>query len=202
MIEWQTVHIVKHIERIAREGLAWVDVKAERMAENNAKFTERPCRRAVATLHGRVDPGRKLVAGFGLSGFLLVDRRRILLWLGAFCALPFSYLAFLRPNQRGRQLGPASLRPALEIDFFSDVEGTRQIAQRYLELHPAEAAREQLERRVEDRLRGTRARSAAELRTAIAKEVQLDFAEGQIVLLDGWVVSLLEARLCVLYSVT
>ncbi len=40
MIEWQTVHIVKHIERIAREDLAWVDVKAERMAEYNVKMQQ------------------------------------------------------------------------------------------------------------------------------------------------------------------
>ena len=120
--------------------------------------------------------------------------------------MAFSYLAFPLLNHRGRQVGPTRLRPpcprAVEIDLFSNAEGMQRIAQRYLELHPAEAAREQLERRVEGRLRGTRARSAAELRRAIAKEVQLDFAEGQIVLLDGWVVSLLEARLCVLYSVT
>jgi cation diffusion facilitator CzcD-associated flavoprotein CzcO len=40
MIEWQTTHIVKHLEHIVREDLAWVDVRADRMAEYNVKMQE------------------------------------------------------------------------------------------------------------------------------------------------------------------
>lgn len=40
MIEWQTVHIVKHLERIVGERLAWIDVKTEPMREYNVKVQE------------------------------------------------------------------------------------------------------------------------------------------------------------------
>ncbi len=40
MIEWQTVHIVKLLEHMVREGSDWMDVKAERMAEYNVKMQE------------------------------------------------------------------------------------------------------------------------------------------------------------------
>ena len=40
MIEWQTVHVMKHIERIAAENLAWIDVKAGPMAEYNVQMQE------------------------------------------------------------------------------------------------------------------------------------------------------------------
>ena len=37
MIEHQTNHVLAHVERIANEGLAWVDVRPERQAEYNEK---------------------------------------------------------------------------------------------------------------------------------------------------------------------
>ena len=37
MIEHQTSHVLLHVERIAREGLAWVDVKPEAQAAYNEK---------------------------------------------------------------------------------------------------------------------------------------------------------------------
>lgn len=40
MIEWQTVHIVKHLEHMVSEGLSWMDVKAQPMAEYNVKMQE------------------------------------------------------------------------------------------------------------------------------------------------------------------
>jgi len=40
MIEWQTAHIVKHLEHIVSEDLAWVDVRADRMSEYNVKMQE------------------------------------------------------------------------------------------------------------------------------------------------------------------
>ncbi len=38
MIEWQVEHALQHIERIAREDLAWLDVKPELMAEYNVQM--------------------------------------------------------------------------------------------------------------------------------------------------------------------
>ena len=37
MIEHQTNHVLRHVERIAREGLAWVDVRPEAQARYNAR---------------------------------------------------------------------------------------------------------------------------------------------------------------------
>jgi cation diffusion facilitator CzcD-associated flavoprotein CzcO len=38
MIEYQADHVLRQIERIAREGLAWIDVKPEAMAAYNARI--------------------------------------------------------------------------------------------------------------------------------------------------------------------
>jgi len=38
MIEWQVDHIVKHIQRIERAGLAWIDVKADLQAAYNVQI--------------------------------------------------------------------------------------------------------------------------------------------------------------------
>jgi cation diffusion facilitator CzcD-associated flavoprotein CzcO len=38
MIEYQVDHVLRQIQRIAREGLAWIDVKPEPMAEYNAEI--------------------------------------------------------------------------------------------------------------------------------------------------------------------
>lgn len=40
MIEWQVDHVVKHLERISREGLAWIDVRADLQASYNAQMQE------------------------------------------------------------------------------------------------------------------------------------------------------------------
>ena len=40
MIEWQTVHILKHIERIEQEQLAWIDVRPEPMQAYNDTIQE------------------------------------------------------------------------------------------------------------------------------------------------------------------
>lgn len=135
----------------------------------------------------------------------VVSRRRILHWLGGLWALLLPPApAAARSDPLGRQAGRLGPRPAVltaaEGGLFSDASGVRQIAQRYLALHPAEADREQLERRVESRLAGCGAHGFVEFRKDIAREVRADFAEGRIVVLDGWVVSVLEARLCVVCS--
>ena len=38
MIEWQVDHVIKHIERIQRDGLAWIDVRANLQAEYNEQL--------------------------------------------------------------------------------------------------------------------------------------------------------------------
>lgn len=40
MIEYQVEHVLLHVERLAREGLAWVDVKPERMARYNEEVQQ------------------------------------------------------------------------------------------------------------------------------------------------------------------
>lgn len=85
--------------------------------------------------------------------------------------------------------------------FFSSKESARLIGQRYLALAPAEADAALLAARIAVTPQYyLRLASAAEptLRALILAQQQADFAEGRTVTVDGWILSLTEARLCAL----
>lgn len=124
-------------------------------------------------------------------------RRHFLFSLGTLL-LSIPAFAWLKFGYRG---GEERLSRAV-IDLFSDRDGMRRLGQRFLALQPHEADPERLRVRVESQLRGASMHSAKQLRESIAKCIQHDFSEGQIVVVDGWVLSLLEARLCGLCAVS
>lgn len=127
-------------------------------------------------------------------------RRSFLCSLGALL-IPFSVFTGLKIRRARKEERKESLSRAA-LDLFSDRNGMRRVGQRYLALHPQEADPERLRRRVEELLRGHSLQSREELRESVATVIEHEFSVGHIVLVDGWVLSLLEARLCALCAVS
>ena len=80
------------------------------------------------------------------------------------------------------------------------------VGRAYLAAHPAEAKRDWLAERLSADLRCHDchpARSdAGRLRAGLARQLRADFGQSRVVRVDGWVLSLTEARLCALAALT
>jgi hypothetical protein len=97
--------------------------------------------------------------------------------------------------------------PAVErlVGLFKHRDSARAIGAAYLALHPAEANTDHLVEVIthppEDPLLIAHA-GDAELRAWVRRRQAHDFATGNIVKLDGWLLSATEARLCALAALT
>jgi hypothetical protein len=80
------------------------------------------------------------------------------------------------------------------------------VGRRYLANHPHEADPAWLAGRLDTDLRCQDCNptqvDAPRLRAGIARQVRADFADGRVVRVDGWVLSVTEARLCGLAALT
>ncbi len=94
-------------------------------------------------------------------------------------------------------------RPRL-LELFEDASLVRALGERYRESAPAENAPELLVRALLDELpdhpRQKGDHLASQLHRQIDARVQRDFAEGRTVTLQGWILSVTEARQCALFS--
>lgn len=99
--------------------------------------------------------------------------------------------------------GPAGAAHLAHL--FAADESARAVGRAYLCVTPAERDREALARLLADgepaRVGASRTR-AAELRATIARRIRDDFAHGRTTVVDGWVLSLTEARVCALAALT
>lgn len=85
--------------------------------------------------------------------------------------------------------------------MIADLESARRVGQAYLAKAPAEADRQRLLAGLFPRLDPGEARlgdGPASWRDSFSTRCRRDFAEGQTVQIEGWVLSLTEARLCAL----
>jgi hypothetical protein len=134
-----------------------------------------------------------------VSARLTFDRRRLLLGaLGMGVSLvlgPIASRLFSRSSrdELGRRL----------VRLLERRDSARVVGAQYLRIVPAEASPRVLEPLIAERLEafGPTALSIAgdqELRRRLGAAVLGDFEEGRTVELDGWVLSLTEARLCAL----
>lgn len=84
--------------------------------------------------------------------------------------------------------------------MIADLDSARQVGRAYLAQVPAEADRERLLTQLFPRLDPGAEGGSADWRGSFAARCRQDFAEGQTVQVEGWVLSLTEARLCALAS--
>jgi hypothetical protein len=86
--------------------------------------------------------------------------------------------------------------------MVADLESARRVGQVYLQKAPEEADRDRLLMQIFPELTPARQiDSPAAWRRAYTAKCRQDFAEGQTVRIDGWVLSLTEARLCALAAI-
>jgi hypothetical protein len=83
------------------------------------------------------------------------------------------------------------------LDILRDEEVVHALGQRYRETVPDENNAYALAQAIGEE---PRALSHAALSARMKDRVQRDFAEGRTVTLNGWILSLTEARQCALYS--
>jgi hypothetical protein len=126
-----------------------------------------------------------------------MNRRRLLTTLalgGAFCAgWTGRARAWLAPAAR---LEPG----AALLTLLSTPESAAAVGRAYLSSHPAEAHGPRLADRLAAGMRSQGCEpaqaSSEELRAALSRQIRADFAQGQVVHVEGWVLSVSEARLC------
>jgi hypothetical protein len=82
-------------------------------------------------------------------------------------------------------------------DLFTDLGAARDIGRRYLRSFSQETNRAFLQRTITG---GERLQDAKQLRTLLAQKREQDFRTGDIAIVDGWVLSRTEARVCALVA--
>lgn len=123
-----------------------------------------------------------------------MDRRRFLS-LGAAASLSVTVPTMWEwpdPSAKVKALATPSLPPGLE-----DPARIRELGCRYRAARPDENDREALTKTLRGDLDAGSSRSAS---ARLKDRVRADFAEGRTVQLDGWILSVTEARQCALFS--
>jgi hypothetical protein len=96
--------------------------------------------------------------------------------------------------------GAVLARPGL-VSILDDDVLVRTLGGLYREMVPNETTVDALERAILETVDDVRVDlSASDLRRRIDAEVQRDFDSGRTVTLNGWILSLTEARQCALFS--
>lgn len=130
-----------------------------------------------------------------MKGATAMDRRKFLL-LGGVGAVGGALLG--APHVPGLrsiwQDGEGSLHGRLAA-LFHHQASARAIGRRYLQQHPLETNARHLLVGIDDRLRTA---GDGELVFALQQRIRQDFVEERVVKLEGWILSVTEARLCAL----
>jgi hypothetical protein len=134
-----------------------------------------------------------------------IPRREALKALAGLFAMPLTAwngaLAAATIHDRDITISAAKI-----IDLFSDKTSARVIGSHYLSQNPAEASVNALIEKLSVDLPGVRAGFAgqphASLAELFAQRVRREFESGSVVRIQGWVLSVCEARLCALAALS
>lgn len=121
-----------------------------------------------------------------------IDRRSAVRALGA-AGMTLALAPHVAPSGNGVPLA-GWLKTML-----ADLDSARQVGRAYLTAAPAEADRDRLLAQLFPQLEpGAAADGSTAWRESFSSRCRQDFADGQTVQVDGWVLSLTEVRLCAL----
>ena len=81
------------------------------------------------------------------------------------------------------------------LGLFSDLETPRFLGTRYLELYPQEAQRALI---LATQIQTAQTRTSNELRKLLARKRECDFRNGDVVIIDGWLLARTEVEACAL----
>jgi hypothetical protein len=139
-----------------------------------------------------------------MSGHSTMDRRSVL--LGALAAALALALAPLRPWRVLVETLPRETLASRLTGLLSDLESAHVVGRAYVRDMSAESTSRRLVDAIAAGVPGgrnvLRAASNADLRKLILARIRQDFVDGDIVTLDGWIVSKTEGRLCALTLVS
>lgn len=124
-----------------------------------------------------------------------MSRRRLMFAAAALTSLPIAWIAWKTPT---------SWRRTIAETLLHDLAGARAIGIRYLADAPEERDAAFLTRELFDGIGGVprTAPQRAAARRVIAARRARDFATGDTVLIDGWILARSEARLCALAALS
>ncbi|MCZ6800225.1 MAG: hypothetical protein O7F12_07020 [Nitrospirae bacterium] len=88
----------------------------------------------------------------------------------------------------------AELKQCL-LGLFGDLDSPRILGKRYLDLYPHEKQRALL---LAARIQSSQTGSSSALRKLLARQREFDFQNGEIVIVDGWILSQTEVEVCAL----
>ena len=125
---------------------------------------------------------------------MTMDRRRFLYLTTATVAGAFT--SACAPGERGSKEADVSV-PQLLAVLGADV--VRDIGRRYRVAFADESSAPRLRASIGASHAGTGL--IGRTQQSVADQVRTDFAEGRIVIVNGWVLSVTEARQCALYSI-
>ncbi|HUR60456.1 MAG TPA: hypothetical protein VM029_22225 [Opitutaceae bacterium] len=101
------------------------------------------------------------------------------------------------PATGGGSVPAAVLENPRLLQILRNKRTVREIGRRYRKIVPRENDAQALAQAILPDARGA---GSASLPAAINAQIQRDFADGRTLTLDGWVLSVTEARQCALYS--
>jgi hypothetical protein len=98
-----------------------------------------------------------------------------------------------------KQINAAIAQPQFLSHIF-DVKTMLATGQAYLKQASDENSKNKLNNLITDNTSVTSSTDAKTVYTALDKKVQQDFANGKTAIVDGWILSVTEARQCALYT--
>ena len=98
---------------------------------------------------------------------------------------------------KGATYDPSLAKATILFRIWKDGPELQQIGIRYRELYPEEDRRRKLLRLLTD----DKPEDEKALALAMEQQVQEDYRENRIVMIDGWMLSVTEARQCALFSI-
>lgn len=132
----------------------------------------------------------------------MMDRRVFLCWIaGLVMSSPLRGVLAIGSSEPTRR-GPGDAACRALIDLFSDPRDARSIGSRYLAAYPAENTQDALLSGLDQGLVSAATRKDPALRQRVADCQRDDFARGDTVLVNNWVLSCTEARICAIAALT
>lgn len=113
---------------------------------------------------------------------------------------PLGWIGWNPGRKENRPPDRATLARPVFLDIVNDPDEVRSIGAAFRSAHPEEGSAGALMYRLASEIGGVARPSSRDIQQRLARSVQADFARGRTIQLEGWILSVTEARQCALYS--
>ncbi len=126
-------------------------------------------------------------------------KRRSFLFISSLGSIAF-FIPFLSCNSKKSDLDRFPSIPHCLSELIND-ETISKLGSDYIKNHPSENTKQILKNFLLDGKNGRKLDSSSIL-NELNRKIKLDFETNNIIVLDGWILSKTEARLCALFSLS